>query len=654
MNNIIGYRSPAQIKLTDEQVAYVINATRQVINEKHDLIRNILSSRQLWLEGSTNDSLDRRRSINDECGYPNSISPEQYWTVYRRDPLAGRVCEAWAKEMWKHQPTVYENEDPEVNTPFEEDWDSLGRYLLLQGEESYYQDEIASPVWSAILNWDVLAGVGSYGLLLVGTDDGLPLDKPAAGVEEVGSQTGEFEVRSTDEEGNPINPRNVVKPSKSRKYNLSFNEKKTKGRRLIYLRSFPEALVSVSKWETNPASPRYGMPTYYKIDMNCDEEVVYSTSTPRPQRSNYQEVHWTRCLHLADTYHTASSSNIFAVSRLRPVINHILAARKPYHGGAEGYWKSCFNLLSLETQPNFNQAQITAAQEQVLKDTFEKLMNSLQNYAWFQGMTLKSIAPNVVDPTPHIDRHIEAICIKIEMPVRIFKGSERGELASTQDEDQHHTRIKGREDNFGTPKCLIPFITRLINLGVLRKPKGYSIAWPSFQSITKIEAADILNRRTAAMGTYVTSNADTLIPPFQFLTAEMGYSDEEALAIMEAREEYVEEKTEEDIARAKKEIDGGIVPDPTEPLVEKPATGRATDTKTPKKSEPASKKKPIRNADGKSSSKSPLLKNNRVVETKGGKWRVVSRTGKNLGTFDTREEAKRRLQEVEYFKHKKD
>jgi hypothetical protein len=37
-----------------------------------------------------------------------------------------------------------------------------------------------------------------------------------------------------------------------------------------------------------------------------------------------------------------------------------------------------------------------------------------------------------------------------------------------------------------------------------------------------------------------------------------------------------------------------------------------------------------------------------------GKWRVVSRKGKNLGTYNTKEEAKKRLKRIEYFKHQAD
>ncbi len=36
-----------------------------------------------------------------------------------------------------------------------------------------------------------------------------------------------------------------------------------------------------------------------------------------------------------------------------------------------------------------------------------------------------------------------------------------------------------------------------------------------------------------------------------------------------------------------------------------------------------------------------------------GKWRVYSEKGKNLGTFDTKEDAEKRLKQVHFFKYKK-
>ncbi len=34
-------------------------------------------------------------------------------------------------------------------------------------------------------------------------------------------------------------------------------------------------------------------------------------------------------------------------------------------------------------------------------------------------------------------------------------------------------------------------------------------------------------------------------------------------------------------------------------------------------------------------------------------YRVVSESGRNMGTYSTKEEAKKRLAQIEYFKHKK-
>ena len=34
-------------------------------------------------------------------------------------------------------------------------------------------------------------------------------------------------------------------------------------------------------------------------------------------------------------------------------------------------------------------------------------------------------------------------------------------------------------------------------------------------------------------------------------------------------------------------------------------------------------------------------------------YRVVSESGRNMGTYPTKEKAKKRLQQIEYFKHKK-
>lgn len=51
--------------------------------------------------------------------------------------------------------------------------------------------------------------------------------------------------------------------------------------------------------------------------------------------------------------------------------------------------------------------------------------------------------------------------------------------------------------------------------------------------------------------------------------------------------------------------------------------------------------------------KNNMLKRAYIQHLSNGKWRVVSHTGKNLGTYSTRPKAKKRLNQVEMFKHMK-
>lgn len=48
-----------------------------------------------------------------------------------------------------------------------------------------------------------------------------------------------------------------------------------------------------------------------------------------------------------------------------------------------------------------------------------------------------------------------------------------------------------------------------------------------------------------------------------------------------------------------------------------------------------------------------MIKESKIRKLPSGKWRVLSKKNKNLGTYDTKEEAVHRLRQVEYFKHKK-
>lgn len=430
---------------------------------------------------------DPRRDLYDECGYPETseLTPQKYRKQYDRNSVAARVVEVFPKECWKIQPAVYEDDNPNVFTDFEEAFNELPKLLR---EESWYQDDEGNPVWEHIIRADINSGIGSYGVLLLGIDDGKDLKEP-------------------------------VEPSE--------------GRKLIFLRSFDETLVDIIRYEQNRSDRRFGMPTAYNVTLNDpletrSDNIGYDTATV--------EVHWSRVIHLADNL---GSSEIFGSPRMLPVYNRLLDLEKLYGGSAEMYWKGAFPGYLFSSDPalkgdvNWNISTI--------RNQIEQYFNGLQRYAAVKGMQSTSLAPQVVDPTPQINTQIEAICIRLGIPKRIFMGSERGNLASTQDENAWNDRLKYRQINYVTPRIIIPFVDRLIWMGVLPIPKGYSVFWPDLATMTGAEKADVAVKRVKAMRDYVEGNVESIMTPVDLLSRIIGFGEDEAVVIAKSAADAADE-----------------------------------------------------------------------------------------------------------------
>jgi hypothetical protein len=232
-------------------------------------------------------------------------------------------------------------------------------------------------------------------------------------------------------------------------------------RKLLFMRVFDESLVQVVRYEWNIRNPRFGLPVMYRITLN-DPRQPHS-GVGLPLATVY--VHWSRCVHLADNRH---ASEIFGVPRMLPVLNPILDIRKIRGASAEGYWKSCFTGLSLETVPQLG-GDVNVNRDELREMVFD-YQNGLTRALMLMGISAKTLSPSVNDPTSHIAMHIEAICIMLGIPIRIFKGAERGELASSQDDQSWDERKRERQNNYLTPKVVVPFVDRLIQIGVLPQP----------------------------------------------------------------------------------------------------------------------------------------------------------------------------------------
>ena len=533
------------------------NQTEPTFNseEFRDLAHNAMSMRSDLLR----KFMDPRRDYDKECGYPEttSIISRDYKKIYERDPIAARVNDCLPDECWKIQPTVYEDENTETTTEFEEAWDNLGR--TLRGG-SFYQDEAGSPIWEYLSRVDKLSGIGSFGILMLGLNDlkpGETLEKPVEGY--LDWMPGLKESEAQDMFGTEAE---YEKPLTSPQEEST---QRAKGEvKLLFIRVFDESLVDIATYDSNVNSPRYGQPKMYDLTfINPDDQSKGGVGLPL----STQRVHWTRVIHVADNL---SASEVFGDPRMRTVWNRLIDLTKLYGGSAEMYWKGAFPGISLNIDPKMG-GDIQVDTDGI-RDAMWKYTNSLQRWFALAGVSATSLSPQVVDPTQQINVQVEAICVDLAIPKRIFMGSERGELASSQDAGSWNDRLMGRCKGYLTPRLIVPFVDRLIFIGILPTPKGYSVSWPN---VGESRAQKIANGSAmlSALGTYTSMGLETVIELKDVYVRFLGMEEEEADAILENRTRTLEQKqaeADEQAAMAQLEQLQGINPEGDDESEEEP------------------------------------------------------------------------------------
>lgn len=450
------------------------------VNAARSITTN-LSTLRTDTGGTSRYSFDRRRDIYAECGFPDSkeLTPDRARLLYERDALAARVVEVWPRECWKVLPQIYEKESSKANTPFEISLRTLSKQLT--AEPGYYNDEDINSFLEYMNRADINCGIGRFGIVLVGLNDGKTLDQPA-----------------------DVKPNPTGDPS-----------------RLSFLRVFDESLVQIAQRETDPNKPRWGQPLSYNITFDNPEDYGAVGSTGAMVTSR---VHWTRVVHIVDS---PISNEIISQYRIMPVLNDILTAQKPRWGSGEMFWNGASPKLSFETHPQLGgDVQINKDR---MRQQMENVMRGLQQWWTLVGMTAKPIAPNATDPKPFVDVSIQSICIKTGVPLPIFIGYEVGENAGTMNTVEWNKRLKERHNRQITPRIICPILNRLINLGILALPQqGYKIDWPDISANTDKDTAQLQSFKVNTVVAYLKNGLNQIIPPVEFLVRFLDMKEDEA------------------------------------------------------------------------------------------------------------------------------
>ena len=484
-------------------------ATNEQAYQNQMMVRDMVSNSAEFQRKLYNMFLDRRRKIESECGYPatEELTAERYKQIYEREPLAARVVNLFPSGCWQSPPELFETEDVDNVTAFEEAWDELNKNLQGPG---FYQEEGGSGnvVWEYLERADMLTGIGHYGAILLGVSGGGELSDPLDLLDKP-EQLEEQEETGTGVEDQEEEPGTDA------------------SKQLLFVRPLDETSCEIKSYNNDTESPRYGMPEMYNVTLENPGHHPVSTQV---QSTRSVDVHWTRIVHLADNL---ESSEIFGAPRMRVVYNRLYDLFKLYGGSAEMYWLGAFFGLSFETHPQLG-GEVTV-DTAAMREQIENYQNSLQRYLSTPGMTVKTLAPQISDPTPQIDVQIEALCIVFGVPKRIFMGSERGELSSGQDARAWYAVLQHRRTSYVTPRLIVPFIDRLIQIGVLPMPESYQVKWSDLGTLTDAERAEVAVKQTDAMSKYIAGNVEGIMDPLDYYTRILGFSDTEAMAIIDNR-----------------------------------------------------------------------------------------------------------------------
>jgi hypothetical protein len=450
-----------------------------------------------WGKSYNND-----RDILRILGYPDTISWDDCVAAYRRQDIAKAVINRPIQATWREDFRI--DEEGDIQTPFEKAWETLYTEMKLK---------------AFFVRLDKLTSLGTYACLFLGFND----------------------VNSRDA---------LVKP---------LVQGKVGQRKLLYVKPLGENLAKVHKLDTDPGSPRNGLPELYEVTFQ-DEDDQKLNSTHIDQSTKIL-VHHSRMLHITGE---TLQSEWRGEPILESIFNRLKDLEKLVGGSAEMFWRGARPGFFAEVDPNYEVNESTGSSLEKQASEYE---NNLRRILVGEGLKLSPLETQVVDPSKHVNVQIQMISAVTGIPQRVLTGSEVGELASVQDRDNWNDVIMSRRKEYAEDQIIRPFIAKCVEVGVLPKPTSpkFKVNWPDIYAPSAKARAEIGRTRAEALSRY-TDNPYLMeeLPFDAFMTYFLGLTEDEVAHIIEARKN----RTDEDQELIDKILEEDIPGEPKEPSKE--------------------------------------------------------------------------------------
>lgn len=334
-------------------------------------------------------------------------------------------------------------------------------------------------LWSKLSRLDRMAGIGEYAVLVLGFDD------------------------SAD---------------------MSAEVEKGSAKTLLYVTPYTQGSAVVSKYDNDVKSSRFGQPLSYTI---------------RPKNKTSQLVHWSRAIHVAED---PLEDEVSGEPRMKVVLNRIENLELVCGGSSEMYWRGALpgTIFKLPADTNMKPDDpATKTKLDAIKVKIEAFIHDMQRDLLVAGIDAQQLQVQIADPASNIESLLSLVAAGTRIPKRILMGSERGELASSQDERNWLSTIETRRIDYCEELILRPLVDRLVFAGALPEPEApYVVEWPDLVTRSDKEIAEAAVAISTALRNYVEAlGADLLIPPPVFFEEVLRLSPAVMSKIEDAKEE---------------------------------------------------------------------------------------------------------------------
>jgi hypothetical protein len=359
-----------------------------------------------------------------------------------------------------------------INMPADAIWT---KPPTLKGDEkvvAVIQDLIQRfSLWQVLNRADKLAGMGQYSVVLIGLDDGLSLDKPV-------------------------------------------NANRTN--KVIFLQPMSSVSCTVTQYETNALSPRFGLPLYYSLNLQRGGLGSFAGSGVQPTGLQTSaviggKVHWSRLVHIAEN---TLEDPIFGFPRMQRVYNLLDDFLKTGGGSAEIYWLNARGGLHIDVDKEMD---LDGTDADALEAEIDDYSNNLRRVIRTRGVKVEPINMQMGDPRAVFEVTLNLICASEGIPQRLLLGTEAGQLASEQDRANWAVRINERRTTFAEPNCIRPLIIALATMGFFDLKAGLSltVSWPEAFTLNPLERGQTSAQqaRAAANLTKAIGTPDTPATP---------------------------------------------------------------------------------------------------------------------------------------------